>query len=101
MAIYGGTVPIWVGGWRIADYMRDQGYDVFDDIVDHSYQTLTDPAQRVQQAIVRNIDLLKNGTTPTVDRLKHNLDLLKENNFQQQVNSLIGTYPGLRTVWPA
>ena len=100
MAICGGTIPIWVGGWRIADYMRSQGYDVFDDIVDHSYQNLNDPARRVEQAIIRNIDLLKNVRPVSVDRLTHNLDLLKKNNFQQEVNSLIKIYPSLRTVVP-
>jgi hypothetical protein len=87
MAIYGGTIPVWVGGWRIADYMRDQGFDVFDDIVDHSYQDLTDPWDRCYYAIERNVNLLKDFDTVqkfvhnNKHRLQANLELLESNTF--------------------
>ena len=87
MAIYGGTVPIWVGGWRIADYLRDLGFDVFDDIVDHSYQNLADPWDRCYYAVERNLNLLKDFDTVqkfvynNKHRLQANLDLLKTNTF--------------------
>ena len=101
MAIYGGTVPLWFGGWRIPDYMRSLGFDVFDDIIDHSYQNLPDPEQRCREAVNRNIHLLKNLTVIDHKRLQHNLDLVKSNPWQTQVNNLIKTYPDLRTVLPA
>jgi len=98
MAIYGGTVPIWVGGWRIADYLRDQGFDVFDDIVDHSYQSLADPWDRCYYAIEQNLNLLKDFDTVqkfvynNKHRLQANLDLLKTNTFVnnciQELNKL-------------
>jgi hypothetical protein len=87
MAIYGGTIPVWVGGWRIADYMRDQGFDVFDDIVDHSYQDLEDPWDRCYYAIERNLHLLRDFETiqkfvyDNKHRLQANLDLLETNTF--------------------
>jgi hypothetical protein len=90
MAIYGGTIPIWVGGWRIADWLRDRGFDVFDDIVDHSYQNLADPYDRCYQAIYKNLDLLKNFTNAqdhvrkNIDRLKANFDLLNQNHFYDE-----------------
>lgn len=86
MAIYGGTLPIWVGGWRIPDYMRSVGFDIFDDIIDHSYQDLTDPIDRCYNAIQQNIDLLKTWNSFTVDhikRLKKNVELLESNCFKQ------------------
>ena len=101
MARYGGTVPIWFGGWRIPDYMRSLGFDIFDDIVDHSYQNLSDPEQRCLAAIDRNIHLLKNLTGVDHKRLQHNLNLVKSNPWLTQVNSLIKIYPDLRTVWPS
>jgi hypothetical protein len=101
MAIYGGTIPIWVGGWRIADYMSKQGFDVFDDIVNHSYQSLDDPAERCRRAVVDNIELLKTPVQIDVKRLQHNLDLVKSNLWINQVNSFLKIYPDLRTVWPA
>ena len=98
MAIYGGTMPIWVGGWRIADWMRDQGFDVFDDLIDHSYQDLTDPYDRCYQAVYKNYELLHDFETSkkviecSQDRLQHNLDLLKQNRFraecQEKIKSL-------------
>lgn len=101
MAIWGGTMPVWFGGWAIPDYMKSLGFDVFDDIVDHSYQRLQDPQERCRQAILRNIDLLKQPVCPDPARLSHNLALLQSNLWLTQVNSLIKTYPDLRKVVPA
>ena len=87
MAIYGGTLPIWVGGWRLADFMKSLGFDVFDDVIDHSYQALDDPKDRCYSAIERNLDLLRNVDyaktfiAQNQSRLEHNLNLLKENVF--------------------
>lgn len=100
MAIYGGTVPVWVGGWRIADYMRDLGFDVFDDVVDHSYQRLSDPAQRCRRAVLDNQHLLQDPVTVDLVRLQHNLDLLQSNPWLDQVKDLIKIYPGLQTSLP-
>jgi hypothetical protein len=89
MAIYGGTIPIWVGGWRLADTMRSMGFDVFDDIVDHSYETLADPMDRVYSAIERNLALLQDHARVAEfirnnqDRLAHNLTVLRSNPFLQ------------------
>lgn len=91
MAIYGGTIPIWVGGWRLADTMRDWGFDVFDDVVDHSYQNLADPLARCDQALHRNLDLLTNFdrvrafVASAQDRLQHNVDLVQSNVFLKDV----------------
>lgn len=87
MAVYGGTVPIWVGGWRCADSMRILGFDVFDDLVDHSYQALEDPWQRVKKSISLNKRLLSNFeiTTPIIKRLQHNLDLMISGVFEKEV----------------
>lgn len=95
MAIYGGTVPIWVGGWRIPDYMRQIRFDVFDDVVDHSYQNLNDPEERCRRAVVDNLHLLQTPVKVDHSRLRHNFDLIKTNPWMSQVNSLIEIYPDL------
>ena len=100
MAIYGGTIPIWVGGWRIPDYMKSLGFDIFDDLVDHSYQDLTDPVDRCHQAVLRNINLLKNCTILNQHRLQKNLKLAQSNPWRTQISNLIKIYPSLRTVVP-
>jgi hypothetical protein len=95
MAIYGGTVPIWVGGWRIADYLRGQGFDVFDDIVDHSYQDMPDPWDRCYYAIEKNLNLLKDFDTVqrfvynNKHRLQANLDLLTTNIFFKNTQQIL------------
>lgn len=100
MAIWSGTIPIWVGGWRCADFMRESGFDVFDDIVDHRYQCLSDPEQRCRRAIADNLDLLKRPMDMTVfnDRLQHNLSLLKSNVFWRQIQTKTQDHPELMSL---
>ncbi len=101
MSIWGGTIPIWVGGWKIPMYMKQLGFDIFEDLVDHSYQGLEDPYQRCRSAIEQNLEFLKNPTQPMIQRLEHNLRVLQSNPWLTQVNNLIKIYPDLRRVWPA
>ena len=99
MAVYGGTLPIWVGGWRLPDYMKSLGFDVFDDIIDHSYQSLPDPLDRAYLAVERNLDLLKdfNRAKKFIEknraRLEHNLNLFKENVFLTDCFDKVNQYP--------
>lgn len=87
MAIYGGTLPIWVGGWRLPDYLESLGFDLFHDIIDHSYQSMADPMDRCYYAIERNLNLLKDINiasdfiTNNRDRFEHNVKLLEQNVF--------------------
>jgi hypothetical protein len=88
MAMYAGTFPIWVGGWRIPDYLASKGFDVFADIIDHSYQDLPDPETRCRRALELNIDLLND-----LDKIKilnqqcharflTNVQLIQQNRFR-------------------
>jgi len=95
MALWGGTIPIWMGGWRIADYLGDLGFDTFDDVVDHSYQALADPWDRAYYAIERNLALLQDHASlerfcsQNRERFEHNLDLVKSNIFQRQCTEMM------------
>jgi hypothetical protein len=40
-------IPIWVAPYRAVSCYRDLGFDVFDDIIDHSYDLEPDPARRI------------------------------------------------------
>jgi hypothetical protein len=57
-AFYGCNFPIFVGGQGIVQHLRDLGLDVYDDIVDHSYDTISNPFDRITQAIDCNAQLL-------------------------------------------
>jgi hypothetical protein len=82
MSIFGGTIPIWVGGYYIADHMRKLGFDVFDDLIDHSYQQESTPFDRCYQSINKNllvlqdVDQLKSFFNNNQHRFEHNLNLL-------------------------
>ena len=87
MSIYGGTIPIWVGGWRCADSMQRLGFDIFDDIIDHSYQSLEDPWDRINKSIQLNLELLSSFTISSqiLARLQYNLDLMLDGVFGKEV----------------
>ena len=100
MAMYGGTLPIWIGGWRLADYLTSMGFDVFDDIIDHSYQNMLDPTDRCYYAFEKNLDLLrdfdrvKEFIANNQTRLEHNIKLLNDNIFLEDCFNKIEHYTG-------
>ena len=89
MAFMGGTIPIWFGGWKNAQAIAALGFDVFEDIVDHSYETLEDPYDRCTQSLERNLHLfdlekMQKIIADNRHRLQHNVDLLMSNPFLQE-----------------
>jgi len=57
--ILGANFPIFISTLGTVNHLRQQGFDMFDDIVDHSYDNIVDPALRLSQAIELNLSLLK------------------------------------------
>ena len=89
MAFMGGTIPIWFGGWKNAQAIAALGFDVFEDLVDHSYETLEDPYDRCTQSLERNLHLfdlekMQKIIKDNAHRLQHNVDLLMSNPFLQE-----------------
>lgn len=60
MAFFANQVPIIIGHPGAVEHCRQLGFDMFDDIVDHSYDSMPDDV-RVEQAIELNQHLLLNG----------------------------------------
>lgn len=58
-AFMGLTVPIWPGGYRYAEGMQEMGFDVFSDLIDHSYQHESTVFMRCFRAFKDNLDILK------------------------------------------
>jgi hypothetical protein len=58
-ALIGLTVPIWPGGYRHAEGMQEMGFDVFADLIDHSYQHESTMFMRCFRAFKDNLDILK------------------------------------------
>jgi hypothetical protein len=45
----------------MVDGMRRLGFDVFDDVLDHSYDCIEDPMSRMFALVQGNLELLRNG----------------------------------------
>lgn len=58
-AILGLTIPIWPGGYRHAEMLERMGFDVFNDIVDHSYQFEDTMFMRCWRAFEDNLAVLQ------------------------------------------
>lgn len=61
-SVYGRNFPIAIAAPGYIKCLRSVGFDVFDDIVDHGYDLITDPADRLQYAIDKNTHLFQDST---------------------------------------
>lgn len=57
-SVVGANFPIFVSSAGTVQQLRALGFDMFDDIVDHSYDTIVDPILRLSKAIDLNQHLL-------------------------------------------
>jgi hypothetical protein len=60
-AFSGCNFPIFLFGQGGVQHLRDLGFDVFDDIVCHAYDNITNPIDRVMMAVEMNKGLLTNA----------------------------------------
>jgi len=58
--IYGFNFPIIVSNKGMVKYLRDFGFDMFDDVIDHSYDDIENNLLRLQQAIELNKEIITN-----------------------------------------
>jgi hypothetical protein len=74
-------LPIVNGGAMIVDYLRRSGFDMFDDIIDHSYDTILDGPMRLA-SVFAEIERINNKyTLADCTQLKASLRTrLEENN---------------------
>jgi len=76
-----GHMIIWPAGWKSAHYVKELGFDVFDDILDHSYQHIDNPVDRTLQALELNKNIIFNKSlqeqfyNDNIERFQHNIDL--------------------------
>lgn len=86
MSVYAGHFPIWVGSYKAAECAERLGLDIFNDVIDHSYQYIEHPGKRSVEAILKNIELLSNIELQThlrnkmYGRLDDNLKLMRDLN---------------------
>jgi hypothetical protein len=58
-SIYGYNFPIIIAVPGAVQFLRDLGFDMFDDVVDHSYDDIDDDLKRIESAVQSNIHLIK------------------------------------------
>ncbi len=98
-SVLGLTFPIWIGGYNQAAEWKRIGFDIFDDIIDHSYQNYHTLIERCYYAFLFNLDLLSNINQAAELRLLHknrlfkNRDLLVQNHLETFINQEITTFP--------
>jgi hypothetical protein len=56
--IYGRNFPVLLGSRHTVKLLRESGLDLFDDIVDHSYDNIENPIDRMVSAVDSNIKLI-------------------------------------------
>jgi hypothetical protein len=57
-SVYGCNFPILISNAGTVAYLRDNGFDMFDDVIDHSYDSEPDAVLRIFSAIQKNLHLL-------------------------------------------
>lgn len=60
-SIYGCNFPIILCSSGTVAHLRELGFDMFDDVIDHSYDQIDNPLDRLLSAIDSNIEILTNG----------------------------------------
>jgi len=73
-------IPIWFAVPGLVAEVRKLGFDVFDDIVTHSYDNITDEDQRLH-AVLKEIHRLDQLTVGQCCELKQQLSTRIENNY--------------------
>jgi hypothetical protein len=77
-SVYGMNFSIMIGIPGTVEYLRSLGFDMFDDIIDHSYDTIAHPARRLKAAVDLNQHLI---SQKVVGLWKDNI-----NRFHSNVN---------------
>jgi hypothetical protein len=104
-SIYGCNFPILISSPGAVAFLRQMGLDMFDDIIDHSYDLIDNPIDRIQQAIYNNIRLLKDSTyvkqvwkdnqhrfLSNIEFARHKMYNYYHSRAQQQVEKYINDY---------
>jgi hypothetical protein len=100
--IYGCNYPIIISSPGTVKFLRSMGIDMFDDVIDHSYDDIEDPAERIKQAIDRNISVLtvdlgtlhkrwesdKYRMEQNISFVQNNLASFYRDRFWKQINEL-------------
>lgn len=89
-SVFGLTFPIWVGNFGQAQTWKNIGFDVFDDVIDHSYQWHPTLIERCYWAFELNKKILSDLDYANTQRFLHKDRLLK--NRHLALDDKLGKY---------
>jgi hypothetical protein len=98
-SVLGMTFPIWVGGVNSATCWKNKGFDIFDDVIDHSYQNLPTLLERCFYAFYLNKDILTDFEKVStlrkqkLGRLINNRNLLTSGTFKKYNQAVVQQWP--------
>ncbi len=98
-SVYGMNLPIVLGQPGIIKYCRALGFDMFDDVVDQSYDLVVNPMERLTAAIDRNRRLLEDRDFAIAawhrcqHRLQANYELARYRLHDQVYNRVMAEVP--------
>lgn len=95
-SIYAGQFMIWAGPWKPAEVLEKIGFDVFHDIIDHSYQYIEHPGQRIAEAFIRNQSLINDIEQQRELRIKHHARLQHNLDLARDIDQLISNITKLQ-----
>lgn len=81
-AFYMRQIPIWFAVPGLVEQVKQLGFDIFDDIVDHSYDEIQEEHDRIQFLVTQVMQLNLAYTTAECEVLRKHLSSRLEKNFQ-------------------
>lgn len=96
--ILGCNFPIIIGSYGSIDYMEKLGFDVFHDVIDHSYDKIISPVDRLFAAIDLNYRILsdskwaKDAWIRCQGRFLKNVEFSKKNMYTVTYNRVIDQF---------
>jgi len=85
-SVYACNFPILIASYGSVKYLRELGFDMFDDIVNHSYDNIESPCLRMETAIQQNIHLFDkniiNEWHTVKDRFLDNVSFAKDKMYK-------------------
>jgi hypothetical protein len=94
LSMYYETLPIIVSVPGTVELLRTQGFDVFDDLIDHSYDSIINDINRFKQ-LVTIISHLNSQDTPSVDLYRHKFNRAHMTNktyWHKRINDKLKSY---------
>jgi hypothetical protein len=102
-SVYGCNFPILLSGVGAVGHLREVGFDVFDDIVDHSYDPIANPFDRIIAAVENNHRLLVDSNyvkklwKSNQHRFEKNIDLAQNTMYNWYQSRVIDKFNNI--IW--